>query len=88
MRFRFSGALMRFVEFQREQEFPGTTIAEALDAAVAKYPPLRNVLFSASGTLRPTHRLFLNGDQVMNDELQRPISDGDVVEVLTALAGG
>jgi molybdopterin synthase sulfur carrier subunit len=88
MRFRFSGTLMRFVEFEREQELAATTIAGALDALVVKHPQLRTVLFSSSGTLRMTHRLFLNGEQIMNDELQRDVGDQDVVEILTSIAGG
>jgi molybdopterin converting factor small subunit len=88
MRFRFSGTLMRFVEFEREQEFSASTIAEALDSLVGKHPELRSVLFTASGTLRQSHRLFLNREQIMADELGREIGDGDVVEILTAIAGG
>jgi sulfur-carrier protein len=88
MKFRFSGTLMRFVEFEREQEFAAKTIAGAIDALIAKHPQLRSVLFSASGTLRQTHRLFLNGEQIMADELEREITDTDVVEILTAIAGG
>lgn len=88
MKFRFSGTLMRFVEFEREQQFAASTIAGAIEALIAKHPQLRSVLFSASGTLRQTHRLFLNGEQVMANELDRPIKDDDVVEILTAIAGG
>ncbi len=88
MKFRFSGTLMRFVDFEREQDIAAPTIAIALDALVAKYPELRGVLFSASNTLRQTHRLFLNGEQVMANELDREVGDDDVVEILTAIAGG
>ncbi|HEY3801744.1 MAG TPA: MoaD/ThiS family protein [Kofleriaceae bacterium] len=88
MKFRFSGTLMRFVEFEREQEFAAATIREAIDGLVAKHPQLQNVLFTASGSLRQTHRLFLNGDQLGNDELARAVGEQDVVEVLTAIAGG
>ena len=79
---------MRFVEFEREQEFAATTIGSALDSLVAKHPELRGVMFSASGTLRGTHRMFLNGEQIGTDELGREVGDHDVVEILTAIAGG
>lgn len=88
MRFRFSGTLMRFVEFEREPEVAAPTIAAALELLVARYPELRNVLFSASGTIRQTHRMFLNGTQIMVDELDRAVGEDDVVEILTAIAGG
>ena len=88
MRFSFSGTLMRFVDFQREHAFEATTLAGALEALVAAYPQLRPVLYSSSGALRPTHRLFLNGEQVLSDELARPVGAADTVEILTAIAGG
>jgi molybdopterin synthase sulfur carrier subunit len=79
---------MRFVEYEREQEFIATTIASAFDGLITKHPELRSVLFAASGTLRQTHRLFLNGEQIMSDELDREIGEHDVIEILTAIAGG
>ena len=88
MTFRFSGTLMRFVDFEREREIAAPTVAAALDALVAEFPALRNVLYTASGSLRTTHRLFLNGEQLMPDEIDRPVSKDDTVEILTAIAGG
>lgn len=88
MRFRFSGTLMRFVEFEREQTFDAPTIAAGLEMLVTKHPPLRAVLFSGTGAVRQTHRLFLNGNQIMTDELGTAVGDHDVVEILTAIAGG
>jgi sulfur carrier protein ThiS len=32
--------------------------------------------------------LFLNGEQIMSDELEREIGEHDVIEILTAIAGG
>ena len=88
MKVRFSGTLMRFVDFQREHEVAATTIASALHDLVMRYPALKDVLFTSSGSVRATHRLFHNGEQVMADQVDRAVNDRDTVEILTAIAGG
>lgn len=88
MRFRFSGTLMRFVDFQRELAIAAPTIAGGLDQLIAAHPQLRNVLFTGAGALRETNRLFLNGEQLVGDDLERAVAETDTVEILTSIAGG
>ena len=88
MRFRFSGTLMRFVDFQRELAVAAPTIAGGFEQLIAAHPQLRAVLFTGAGALRGTHRLFLNGEQLAGEDLGRAVGEADTVEILTALAGG
>ena len=57
MIFRFSGTLLRFVNFQKEIDVEGKTLSDGLVALVAKEPQLKPVLYDGSGAVRSTHRL-------------------------------
>lgn len=88
MRVRFSGTLLRFVNYQREHTFSGTCVGEVLNAAVEQFPQLDQSLRSGSGAIRASNMLFLNGEQLDRDDLERPVHDDDTLEILTAIAGG
>ena len=82
------GPLRRFVAFNPEVRVQATTVDGGLRAACAQYPALSNALFDSSGCLRGVHNIALNRTMLHRDELQMPTTEGDVVEVVTALAGG
>jgi molybdopterin converting factor small subunit len=84
----FHGPMRRLVGFRREVYASGGTVHEALVALCASHPELRAALFDATGKVRGVHRLALNQDMLAVDELERPVTDRDVLEVVTALAGG
>ena len=59
-------------------EFPGATVGDVLDAAVAEYG-------DHFGELLATCNVWRNGDQA---ERTDPVSDGDEVAVLPPVSGG
>ena len=89
MKVKFSGTLLRFVDFRRE-----VTIEEAASPHAAlqqlgtQFPKLKPVLFTPDGDVRRVHRVFVSGEQVLGDEFNQPISASDDLEILTAIAGG
>ena len=83
MTFRFSGLLLRFTEFQREASIDAATVGDALRALVEVRPGLKPVLLDGGGQVRGSHRLFLNGEQLLADGLARPVAGSDTVEILT-----
>ena len=91
MKFEFSGALYRFVDYSREVDIPGDTLKEGIDRLVERYPRLQRTLLDQNGQVGKSHQLFVNGQQV--DRSQRSPADmnmrpDDVVYVLTAITGG
>lgn len=92
MMFRFSGALLRFTDYQKEVAVDAPDVQGALDALCTQRPVLRQVLFDGEGHLRAAHRLFLNGEQIATAELRSGatprLGPDDQLEVLTAIAGG
>ena len=88
MRFLMSGNLLRFSNFQNEIDVNAPTIVEGLAKLCADCPLLEPVLFDGAGSLRQVHRLFLNGDALDRGDLDRAVSGGDELTILTAIAGG
>jgi sulfur-carrier protein len=88
MNIRFSGVLLRFVGYRRQFMVEAQTVADGLNKIAMQYDALKGALFDGEGKVRSTHRLFLNGTQLQEPELHRPVTPGDQLEILTALAGG
>lgn len=88
MKFRFSGNLIRFVDYTREVEVQANTLGGALSELVTRYPSLRQTLYDGENKLRAAHRLFLNGDQLLRPDPGTDVAQSDCVDILTAITGG
>jgi len=88
MKVTFSGALLRFVNFQKSLDLPAGTVAEALAGVAERFPAARSVIFDAAGQVRQVHQVFLNGKQLAPAELGTTVQEADRVDLLTAIAGG
>jgi molybdopterin converting factor small subunit len=86
MRFRFSGTLLRFTDYQKEIAVEAPTLKAGLDQLIAKYPELNGALFNRLGQLRASHRFFVNGDPVA--DVNQAAGAEDVVDIITAITGG
>nr|WSS66241.1 MoaD/ThiS family protein [Streptomyces sp. NBC_01177] len=87
-RLRFSGLLLRFVDYERTITSSATDLGGALTEVESRFPRLRPVLRDGAGNLRDTHRVFVNGELATGVNLATPLADSDEVEFLTAISGG
>lgn len=72
-----------------EVEVAGTTVAEGLQALIGRHPGLMPQLFDSEGRLRSFVVLFLNNIDIrITGGLSTPITAGDTLEILPAIAGG
>ncbi len=69
-------------------EVEGGTVAECIEALGARYPGFREQIFDADGRVHRFVQLFVNGDEVDRAAVDTPVAEGDVVEILAAIAGG
>jgi sulfur carrier protein ThiS len=84
-----SGNLMRFTEHHKEVEIQASTVHMALEALTTRYPSLRSVVFDGEGRVRGAHRLYLNGNAVVDPNLVDIATSGaDELAIVTAIAGG
>jgi MoaD family protein len=71
-----------------ELEVDGATVGEALDAVYTQHGDLRERI-TDSGELRRFVNVYVAGEDIrFKDGLETPISDGDEVTILPAVAGG
>jgi molybdopterin converting factor small subunit len=66
----------------------GDTVRACIEAVEAAHPGIAELIFDAAGGVQPFVTLFLNGDELGRDEVDRPVGADDEVEVLAAIAGG
>lgn len=67
----------------------GTTIKDVLDGLVNEFPGMSGQLLNADGSLHKFVNVYVNDDDVRYlSDLETPVSDGDEVSLLPAVAGG
>jgi MoaD family protein len=73
---------------ESELTVDGSTVGEALDAVYAQHGDLRDRI-SESGELRRFVNVYVSGEDIrFQDGLETPVTDGDEVTILPAVAGG
>jgi MoaD family protein len=71
-----------------EVEVEGETVGEALDAVFDAHDGLRERI-TQDGDLRRFVNVYVSGEDIrFQDGLETPLSDGDEVTILPAVAGG
>jgi molybdopterin converting factor small subunit len=69
-------------------EVSGATVRECLLAVEGRYPGFAEQVFDGAGRVHRFVSLFVNGDEIGREALDRPLSEADRVEILAAIAGG
>jgi MoaD family protein len=65
------------------------TVGAALEHIGAKYPGFLQRIVVDGGELRPYVNVFVGSEDVRSSSgLDTPVSDGDVVSIIPAVAGG
>jgi MoaD family protein len=67
----------------------GATVGEVFGAIVVRYPGLSGQLVDEAGNLHKFVNVYRNDDDIRYlDALDTKLSDGDVISILPAVAGG
>lgn len=88
MKFKFSGNLLRYVDYSREVEVLAGTLGEAVTKLGEKFPEAKKVVLGQDGEIRAVNRTFINGNLQHKPELGQALAPEDVVAFLTVIAGG
>ncbi len=64
------------------------TVRGAIEAVERKYPGFGPLVLDAQGKLHKFAKLFVNGEPMGADRLDRTIGAGDELEIVAAIAGG
>ena len=72
----------------RQVEASGSTVREVLDDLVERHPALGDQIL-ADGGIAPFVNVYVGGEDIrFLDGLDTPVSDGDELTILPAVAGG
>jgi len=69
-------------------EVEGRFVGEALNNFIALYPGIKNEIFDKKGKLLHYIEIYLNKASAYPGELEKPLKDGDEIQIITFLAGG
>lgn len=73
----------------RSVEAAGGTVAVLLDNLEEQYPGIKGQLFTEDGKLHRFVNIYINDEDIrFLDNLDTEVSEGDVVSILPAVAGG
>ena len=73
----------------RAVETKGSTVREVIEHLESDHPGLRAAILADGGEIHRFINIYLNDEDVrFSGALETPVSDGDVVSILPAVAGG
>ncbi len=73
---------------QGEIAVSGSTVRACLEDAGRQHPGLLEQVLDAGGKMHKFVNVFVNGDEIERDDLDRAVAESDDVEILAAIAGG
>ena len=84
-----TSVIQKAVAGQREFDSDGSTVAELLSNIDRQYPGFAKQIMGTDGVLHRFVNIYLNDEDVrFLGGPDTPLSDGDTVSILPALAGG
>ena len=69
-------------------EVSGETVRRCIEAVETEYPGFCELIFDGTGNVRRFVSLFVNGDALARDAVDRPVAASDRIQILAAAAGG
>ena len=89
VRIRVTAVLQKLTGGQKEVEARGATVAEAVDDLEARHPGFKGQLYGEDGQLQRFVNVYLNDEDIRyTGGVATALSEGDVLDILPALAGG
>ncbi|MGI9611951.1 MAG: ubiquitin-like small modifier protein 1 [Acidimicrobiales bacterium] len=74
---------------QSAVEANGTSVGDVVDSLIADYPALAENLVDPEGSIRKFVNVYVNDEDIrFIEKLDTPLTDGDEVAILPAVAGG
>ena len=81
--------LRQFAEKLDTVEISGATAGEVLAGMTARFPALKNHLFTEEGKLRSFVNVYLNDEDIRyTGKEATPVKDSDTLSIVPSIAGG
>ena len=86
---RIPTPLRKHTDGQETVEVDGSTAGEVLHNLAERHPGLKDKIFTEDGEVRRYVNVFAGEEDIrFQDELETPITEGDDVSIVPAIAGG
>ena len=86
---RIPTPLRKFTAGQEQVSVEGSTVGEALANLTETHPELKSKIFSDDGAVRRFVNIFANDEDIrFQEKLETAVSDGDLISIVPAIAGG
>ena len=66
----------------------GKTVRECLHDLTRQFPDLKRMLLDKDGNLMHSYDYFINGESVYPKDMNRPLKDGDKLNIIFVIHGG
>ncbi len=80
--------LYQFTDSQQTVEVEGNTVGQVLRNLAEQSPFIREKLFDSSDNLLSYISVFVNRENVAEEELARTAKDGDEINIIILVSGG
>jgi molybdopterin converting factor small subunit len=85
---RLSSLLRQATDWQEIVRVDAQTPEECIHAVVTQFPDVEKWIYDKNGKMWDRIQFFLNGKRIARDELDKPIRDGDELNILLNIGGG
>ena len=80
--------LYQFTDGQQTVDVEGNTVGRVLRNLAERFPFIREKLFDSSDNLLSYIAVFVNRENVAEEELARTAKDGDEINIIILVSGG
>jgi molybdopterin converting factor small subunit len=80
--------LMHLADNKDLHQVNGTTVRECLEDIAKRYPDLEQWLFDEERNLKNLFELYVNMESALPEGLEKPVKDGDEINLVIIVAGG
>lgn len=78
----------RYTDNVLNMKVEGKTVRECLHDLVRQFPRLKKMLLDKDGNLMHSYDFYINGESVYPKDMNKPLKDGDKLNVLFVIHGG
>lgn len=82
--------LRPYAEDRSSVDVAGKSVAEAMQALIARYPDLKSYIYADDGHVRGFVNIYLNDEDIRHlpGKDHAPVKDGDTLTIMPSIAGG
>ena len=66
----------------------GKTVGECFEDLFRQFPKLKELLMTKSGKLHRSYDVYINGESSYPKEMEKPVKDGDKLNIVFIVYGG